>query len=104
MSLLFLPFFESNFELPELDTTIVVGICATGILVFELLLTELTSPLTVSVLGVMHNVVIVLFFTLLGERMSTGQATAMIVAEDSHLIVSLLCVSLPWQLLALECA
>ena len=52
----------------------------------------------------MHNVVIVLFFTLLGERMSTGQATATIVAEDSHLIVSLLCVSLPWQLLALECA
>ncbi|CAE7280859.1 Gan [Symbiodinium natans] len=74
MSLLFLPFFESNFELPAVDTTIVVGICATGILVFELLLTELTSPLTVSVLGVMHNVVIVGFFTLTGEHLSTGQA------------------------------
>ena len=47
MSLLFLPFFESNFALPSVDSTVVVGICATGILVFELLLTELTSPLTV---------------------------------------------------------
>ena len=47
MSLLFLPFFESNFALPSVDSAVVVGICATGILVFELLLTELTSPLTV---------------------------------------------------------
>ncbi|CAE7567277.1 Klhl18 [Symbiodinium sp. CCMP2592] len=80
MSLLFLPFFESNFALPSVDSTVVVGICATGILVFELLLTELTSPLTVSVLGVMHNVVIVVFFTLTGERMSTGQVAGFTVS------------------------
>jgi len=80
MSLLFLPFFETSFDLPAWDTTVVVGICATGILVFELLLTELTSPLTVSVLGVMHNVVIVVFFTILGERMSTGQVVGFAVS------------------------
>ncbi|OLQ11656.1 Gigaxonin [Symbiodinium microadriaticum] len=80
MSLLFLPFFESNFALPSVDSAVVVGICATGILVFELLLTELTSPLTVSVLGVMHNVVIVVFFTLMGERMSTGQVAGFTVS------------------------
>mmetsp|Transcript_51089 Transcript_51089/g.91743 ORF Transcript_51089/g.91743 Transcript_51089/m.91743 type:complete len:341 (-) Transcript_51089:159-1181(-) len=74
MGLLFLPFFEKSYALPPLGVTLAVAVCATGILIFELRLTELTSPLTVSVLAVLHNVVIVLFFCLLeGEEMSRGE-------------------------------
>eukprot|EP00440_Ansanella_granifera_P034233 gb/GFBE01037139.1/.p1 GENE.gb/GFBE01037139.1/~~gb/GFBE01037139.1/.p1 ORF type:complete len:348 (+),score=59.96 gb/GFBE01037139.1/:1-1044(+) len=73
MGLAFLPFFETSYELPPFGVILAVALCATGILVFELRLTELTSPLTVSVLAVLHNVVIVVFFGLLGESMSDGQ-------------------------------
>lgn len=80
MALAFLPFFETSLELPPLGTIMAVSLCATGILVFELRLTELTSPLTVSVLAVLHNVVIVIFFAYLGESLSHGQVAGFAVS------------------------
>jgi len=59
-----IPFFEGGWQVPEIQDIAVLSLSIIGILMFELRLVELTSPLTVSVLAIMHNVVIVLFFAL----------------------------------------
>jgi len=64
VALCFLPFFEGVGHLPEIQDIVVLSLSCIGIMMFEFRLVELTSPLTVSVLATMHNVVIVLFFTL----------------------------------------
>lgn len=74
LSLIFVPIFESTWDAPSIDVILVTGLCATGILIFEFRLTELTSPLTVSVLAVLHNVVIVYYFVVFtGENMDSAQ-------------------------------
>jgi len=59
-----LPFFEGGWQVPDIQDIAVLSLSIIGILMCELRLVELTSPLTVSVLATMHNVVIVLFFSL----------------------------------------
>ncbi|CAE8608552.1 unnamed protein product [Polarella glacialis] len=74
MALGFRPFFESSWEVDSWSVIAAVAVGATGILIFELRLTELTGPLTVSVLAVIHNIVIVMYFLILGgERLSWPQ-------------------------------
>lgn len=74
MALIFLPAFESNWDMPGFNSIIAVAIAANGILFFELRLIELTSPLTVSVLASLHNVVIVAWFVIVeGEPFNTSQ-------------------------------
>ena len=63
-----------SFAAPPLATLLFFAVGVTGILVAELQLVQLTSPLTVSVLSALHNVVIVLFFVLRdGEEFRGGQ-------------------------------
>lgn len=59
-----LPFFEDGWQVPEIQDIAVLSLSIIGIMMFELRLVELTSPVTVSVLAIMHNVVIVAFFSL----------------------------------------
>eukprot|EP00930_Biecheleria_cincta_P083408 TRINITY_DN72990_c0_g1_i1.p1 TRINITY_DN72990_c0_g1~~TRINITY_DN72990_c0_g1_i1.p1 ORF type:complete len:353 (-),score=61.29 TRINITY_DN72990_c0_g1_i1:74-1132(-) len=74
LSLIFVPFFESTWVAPGIDSVVVTGLCASGILIFEFRLTELTSPLTVAVLAILHNVVIVFYFVVFGgENMEPAQ-------------------------------
>eukprot|EP00928_Gymnodinium_smaydae_P032217 TRINITY_DN23398_c0_g2_i1.p1 TRINITY_DN23398_c0_g2~~TRINITY_DN23398_c0_g2_i1.p1 ORF type:complete len:214 (+),score=38.02 TRINITY_DN23398_c0_g2_i1:90-731(+) len=62
VSLCAVPLFEQSWAMPQTSTVLYFGAAVTGILVFELRLVELTSPLTVAVLAALHNVIIVLFF------------------------------------------
>lgn len=81
-ALAFLPFFETSWAAPSWSAIVTTAAGATGILIFELRLTELTSPLTVSVLGAFHNVVIVLFFVLWDkERLTSAQTAGFIVSS-----------------------
>merc|ERR1719235_1544005 len=74
VALIFLPFFERCCSFPSIFNIVCVAIAANGILFFELRLIELTSPLTVSVLASLHNVVIVAWFVIVeGEPFNTSQ-------------------------------
>lgn len=89
-ALAFLPFFENSWDLPSWFSIIGVGIGATGILLFELRLTELTSPLTVSVLAIVHNVVIVFFFLVFfGEKLKMEQLAGFGVSSLGAMIYAL---------------
>jgi len=75
-SLAFVPSVERTWDIPPgfWPLAVVVGVSVTGILVFQLQLTKLLSPLTVSVLAIVKDVVIVLFFLCYGgERFSKAQ-------------------------------
>lgn len=82
LALGFLPIFEnSDWTSPSLSVVLSFAIGVTGILIFELQLVQLTSPLTLAVLNSVHNVVIVLFFVLKdGEVMSPEQAYGFMVS------------------------
>lgn len=81
------PFFERSWEAPPIESIFAVGAGATGILLFELQLAELTSALTVSVLAVVHNVVIVLFFLIFfGEEMDGAKLTGFAVSTAGAVI------------------
>ncbi|CAE8596076.1 unnamed protein product [Polarella glacialis] len=81
MSLAFLPLADDSWQLPSMRLAVAVAFSASGILVFQLRLTELTSPLTVSVLSVFHDVAIVLFFVWAGnEQLNTAQAAGFAVS------------------------
>lgn len=74
VSLLFLPFSDKGWGSPSLGAILGFALGVTGILVFELRVLELTSPLTVAMLSSMNNVVIVLYFVLWdGEEFSLLQ-------------------------------
>eukprot|EP00927_Polykrikos_kofoidii_P052890 TRINITY_DN46918_c0_g1_i1.p1 TRINITY_DN46918_c0_g1~~TRINITY_DN46918_c0_g1_i1.p1 ORF type:complete len:348 (-),score=45.87 TRINITY_DN46918_c0_g1_i1:27-1070(-) len=68
----FLPFFESSWEAPDLRPVLWLGVCAVGILLCELRLTELTSPVTVSVLSVSNNIITVFAFLLRDGEVMNG--------------------------------
>jgi len=73
-SLAFLPLFENSWALPPTRLVFTFSLQCVLILIFELRLTELTSPLTVSVLAALHNVVIVGFFVIVdGEHLKVAQ-------------------------------
>merc|ERR1719330_1429796 len=75
VSLMFLPLSDRGRGFPSLGAILGFALGVTGILVFELRLLELTSPLTVAVLSALHNVVIVLYFVLRdGEDFSWQQS------------------------------
>merc|ERR1712194_520273 len=61
ISLAFLPIFDTSWELPNMSLACALGASITGIIILQLRITELTSPLTVAVLGVFHDLGIVLF-------------------------------------------
>jgi len=83
LALMFVPVFESTWEAPSCDSVFWLGLCAVGILICELRLTELTSPLTVSVLSAVHNVAIVLLFILKdGEVLSKAQMAGFVISTN----------------------
>merc|ERR1711920_864045 len=87
VALAFVPIFESDWEMPALQDSLAVGCCATGILLLELRLTELTSPLTVAVLGMLHNAVSMLFVITVGEDdLSFSQAAGIGVSTAGALL------------------
>lgn len=61
-ALCFLPVFSDTFEMPGLMSILVLGLSVTVVLLCEFRLTRLTSPVTVSVLNVVKNVAVVMFF------------------------------------------
>lgn len=61
ISLAFLPVFEKTWVLPDMRLALALGASVTGIFMMQLRITELTSPLTVAVLGVFHDLAIVGF-------------------------------------------
>lgn len=64
VSLAFLPLVEKSWDMPRglWGTAVAVAVSVTAILLFQLRLTKLTSALTVAVLGVLKDVVTVIFF------------------------------------------
>lgn len=82
IALAFVLVFENgDFTPPPLDEVFYFALGGTGILIFELQLVQLTSPLTVAVLAAMHNVVIVLFFVLQdGESLDSAQSAGFAVS------------------------
>lgn len=86
-ALAFLPFLEDSWDMPASTPVVSFGVQVLLILVFELRLTELTSPLTVSVLAVFHNVVIVLIFvSVAGESLSVVEAVGYAISTLGCLI------------------
>jgi drug/metabolite transporter (DMT)-like permease len=74
LSLALLPLFEKSWAAPGFGKILSFAVGITGILLCELRLVELTSPLTVAVMSALHNVVIVLFFVIRdGEPFSQAQ-------------------------------
>merc|ERR1712194_146075 len=71
ISLAFLPIFDKSWELPNMSLACALGASITGIIILQLRITELTSPLTVAVLGVFHDLGIVLL-ACTSTRMSTS--------------------------------
>jgi len=66
----FVPLLDhGDMTLPPMMDTLIMGGCILVILLCQLQLTELTSPLTVAVLQALHNVVIVLYFSVLGGEL-----------------------------------
>jgi len=82
IALAFLLVFENgDLTPPPLDEAFYFALGGTGILIFELQLVQLTSPLTVAVLAALHNVVIVLFFVLRdGEKLDSAQSAGFAVS------------------------
>jgi len=82
VAMCFLPFFESDWSPPPISVFISFGFGVTGILIFELQLVQLTSPLTVSILSAVHNVIIVLFFVIKdNEQLSSAQMAGFAVSS-----------------------
>lgn len=70
ISFAFFPLVEKTIEVPYglWGTAAQVAVSITGILLLQLRLTQLTSPLTVAILGVLKDVLTVLFFTSFTEE------------------------------------
>jgi len=82
-----LPVFEASWSRPSLSVVAIFAVQVTMILIFELRLTELTSPLTVSVLAVAHNVIIVVIFeTVGGESLSRGEFIGFLISTCGCLV------------------
>lgn len=62
---------EQTWQTPNVGLILAVAVSFTGCKLCEYRLTELTNPLTVSVLGALHNLVIVLYFTFVGDESMT---------------------------------
>eukprot|EP00746_Dinoflagellata_sp_MGD_P051225 gnl/MRDRNA2_/MRDRNA2_228352_c0_seq1.p1 gnl/MRDRNA2_/MRDRNA2_228352_c0~~gnl/MRDRNA2_/MRDRNA2_228352_c0_seq1.p1 ORF type:complete len:318 (+),score=65.76 gnl/MRDRNA2_/MRDRNA2_228352_c0_seq1:58-954(+) len=77
-SLACIPLFpQSKLELPVFWDVAVCGVSVLVIIMSELELTEITSPLAVAVLAAAHNIVIIVFFTLKeGEEITMELATS----------------------------
>lgn len=100
VSLAILPL-GKDWTLPSMPLAVAVAASATGILVFQLRLTQLTSPLTVSVLSVFHDVAIVLFFLIAdGERFTTAQQAGYAVSAAGAVLYS--CAKMRYSNLAEE--
>eukprot|EP00933_Yihiella_yeosuensis_P031547 TRINITY_DN2511_c3_g1_i1.p1 TRINITY_DN2511_c3_g1~~TRINITY_DN2511_c3_g1_i1.p1 ORF type:complete len:352 (+),score=34.40 TRINITY_DN2511_c3_g1_i1:35-1057(+) len=62
----FVPFLDDGLSLPPFFETTLMGVSILVILLAQLKLTELSDALTVSVLQSLHNVIIVLYFAIIG--------------------------------------
>eukprot|EP00928_Gymnodinium_smaydae_P076272 TRINITY_DN59273_c0_g1_i1.p1 TRINITY_DN59273_c0_g1~~TRINITY_DN59273_c0_g1_i1.p1 ORF type:complete len:381 (-),score=75.95 TRINITY_DN59273_c0_g1_i1:43-1047(-) len=81
-ALCLLPFFESTWAPPPANSVFWLGICAVGILVCELRLTELTTPLTVSLVSVVNNMLTVTALVLFeGEFLDTAQCVGFLLSS-----------------------
>lgn len=90
MSLALVPLGPNNWSLPPMGLAVAVAVAATPILVLQMQLIQLLkSPVTVAVLAVFHDLMIVLYFVLMGgETFSEAQVIGYAVSAVGAVLYS----------------